>query len=207
MDPAMPNAPPRSRARGCLLAGCLAMLVLAILPPLLLFSFASEGFEIDLTGPPGSWQEAKRSYPLPEAPRSGAGEGASEGSAEGELQLGAPTPGLDPATADGGELAVAGAGRGRIVLDVSLAELELVPVPAGAPHCFAGSILAPRHLTNRTPSAGLAHESHESAHNPLRSHSRCASEAVRSRHPAPHRATSTRNRRSPQPPPAGGRRR
>jgi hypothetical protein len=131
--PAMPKAPPRSRARGCLLAGCLALLVLAVVPPLLLFSFASEGFAIDLTGPPGRWEEAERSHPLPGAPPPADEEGVTAGAAGGELPLDAPTPGTDAAAAGGGELAVAGAGRGRIVLDVSLADLHLVPVASGAP--------------------------------------------------------------------------
>jgi hypothetical protein len=157
--------PPRSRMRGCLGVGCLVLIGLAVVPPLLLWSMASEGFEVTLGNTPEDWQAVHREHALPGAaaamappstdPLGGAaGEaaaaddtaGADDVGSGGESIDGAPLPPVPPPppladgslTAPGSPgsaemAAIPAAGHGRIVLDVTLADLEVVPVDAGRP--------------------------------------------------------------------------
>ena len=142
MQPASPTAPPpRSRLRSCLLVGCIGMLLLAIVPPLLLWSLASEGFEISIPDGVADFRETASVHPLPGVPVTAAEpipavtpvHPAAPMAERAELP---PPPEDGPALPPGGEPELApipGARHGRIVLDVSMAELELVPVPAGSP--------------------------------------------------------------------------
>lgn len=82
MSSEAPSAP-RGRWRGCLLGGCVLLIAAAVVPPVLLWAFASTVEEVPD-------RRAERQHALP-------------------------------------------AGPGRIVLDVSMAELEVAPGPAGTP--------------------------------------------------------------------------
>lgn len=137
MPPANPNAPRKSRLPGCLAVGCLALVALAVIPPLLLWGLASEGFELPLgSGGPGERQRVEREHPLPGAAPLAAADEAGPTAAAGSAATSPEEAGsgaVPPAAATAELVALPGAARGRVILDVQMAELEIVPAPAGAP--------------------------------------------------------------------------
>jgi hypothetical protein len=116
------NPRPRRRLGGCVLGGCLALLALVAIPPVVIFAWAAN------PGPAADWDDTVSAHPVP-----GATVPAALPAKSPDAEA-APGDATSPAAPTAAALPIATAGRpGRIVLDVAMAELAIVPVAAGEP--------------------------------------------------------------------------